>query len=87
MAWHHVEAAEEAKVDVHDDAIAPVLEQVFPVGLDRVENLAVEKLSSQLESTLRRARRDSPTREVAVLLSCGPVDRVSFGHQGRASGM
>jgi hypothetical protein len=71
-----------AEVDVHDEAAAPVMEEMLPVRLGAQESTAVQASRFFREAALRRRDMDDAAREIARLVAREAVDGVALGHRG-----
>src|SRR5262249_28455381 len=75
-----IEPSRHAEVDVDDEAAAPVVEEVLPVGLGAEKLPAVETPRLAREPALRGGRADAAAGEVARVLPRETVDGVALGH-------
>ena len=80
LAAPAIEPSGHPEVDVHDEAAAPVMEEMLAVGLRAQEEAAVEASGFAGETALRRRYAHAAAREVERVPPGEAVDRVAFGH-------
>jgi len=76
----HPELAEQTEVNMPHLPGRPPVEEVLSVGLDVVEQRAVDAGRIRGESSLRTGHRDGSTGEEFLLVAGDLVNRVAFGH-------
>jgi hypothetical protein len=75
--------ADQAKVDVQDRPVAPVIEEVFSQSLDPLQVQPVQEGCQSRVAALRRRDADHVARQVALVVQRQAMDGVAFGHSAR----